>query len=145
MVGNDQRDFAAKFATLVAVEQILQAMVILRNEDRDAGAVGGVCEPPVHLEVASDGSKSIGKLGKVKIEICRVELYPGQKEIGFLVSMLIGEQDVAIVAKDKFSNRGDHTFAVGARDEEDGGVTHKRLLIQSVSPVDLCVPLCSLW
>jgi hypothetical protein len=124
VVGNDQRDFAAKFATLVAVEQILQAMVILRNEDRDAGAVGGVCEPPVYLEVAGDESKSIGKLGKVKIEICRVELYPGQKEIGFLLSMLIGEQDVAVVAKDKFSNRGNDAFAVGAGDEKDGGVVH---------------------
>src|ERR1700688_589952 len=33
MIGNDQRDFAAKFATLVAVKKVLQAMVILRDED----------------------------------------------------------------------------------------------------------------
>ena len=127
MIGNDQRDFAAKFATLVAVKKVLQAMVILRDEDGDAGAFGGVSEPPFHLEVAGDGSKAFGKVGKVKIKICRIELNPRQKEIGFLVSMLIGEQDVAVVAEDEFGNRGDDPFAVGAGDQEDGGVMHKRL------------------
>ena len=59
--------------------------------------------------------------------------------------MLIGEEDVAVVAENEFRNRGDDAFAVGAGDEKDGGVVHKRLLIQSVSPVIPCVPLCSLW
>src|SRR5437899_13106568 len=101
-------------------------MVILRNEDRDAGAFGGVGEPPVHLELAGDWSKSLGKLGKVKIKICRIELHARQKKIGFLISMLIGEQDVAVVAKDEFSDRCDHPFAVGAGDEADGGAGHSR-------------------
>ena len=65
------------------------------------------------------------KLGQVKIKICRIELNSRKKEIGFLVSMLIGEQDVAAVAKDEFGDRRDNPFAVGTGDEEDGGVVHK--------------------
>jgi hypothetical protein len=141
MVGNDQRDFAAQFAALVAVEKVLQAVVKLRDEDGDAGAVGGVGESLGHLEVVGDGSKALGKLGKVKIKICRIELDARKKEIGFLVSMLIGEEDVAVVAKDEFGDRGNDAFAVGAGDEKDGGVVHRKLLIQSVSPVGLCA-LC---
>jgi hypothetical protein len=38
--------------------------------------------------------------------------------------MLIGEQDVAIVAKDEIGDRGDDALAVGARNEKDGGVMH---------------------
>jgi hypothetical protein len=100
-------------------------MVILRNEDGDARAVGSVGEPPVHLEVAGDGSEALGKLSEVKIEIRGIELDPSQKEVGFLVSMLIGEQDVSVVAKDEVGNRSDDSFAVGAGDEKDGGVEHK--------------------
>jgi len=125
MIGNNQWDFAAKFAALVAVEQVLQAIVIRRDEYGDAGAFGGVGETPVHLEVAGDWSKSLGKLRKVKIKICWIELDPGKKKIGCLVSMLIGEEDVAIVAEDEFGNRGDDAFAVGAGDEKNGGVVHR--------------------
>ena len=54
-------------------------------------------ESPVHLEVAGDGSKALGKLGKVKIKICRIELDPQEEEIRFLVPVLIGKKDVAVV------------------------------------------------
>jgi hypothetical protein len=42
-------------------------------------------------------------------KICRIELDPRKKEIGFLVAVLVIEQDVAIV-KDEFGNRGNHAF-----------------------------------
>jgi hypothetical protein len=38
--------------------------------------------------------------------------------------MLVGEQDVAIVAEDELRNARDYTFAVGTRYEEDGGIMH---------------------
>src|SRR6266849_7234386 len=115
-------------------------MVILRDEDGHARTVGREGKTPVHLEVAGEGRKALGKPGQVKIKVRRIELDARKKEIGFLVSMLIGEKDVAAVAKDEFGNRGDDAFAVGAGDEKDGGLVHKRLLIQSVSPVILCAP-----
>ena len=39
VVGNDQRDLTAEFATLVPVEQVLQAVVILGNENRDSRTI----------------------------------------------------------------------------------------------------------
>src|SRR5271169_208282 len=112
-------------------------MVILRNENGYTWAVGRMGEPPVHLKVAGDGSEALGKLSKGKIKIGGIELDSRQKEIGFLVSMLVGEQDVAVVAKDEVGNRGDDSFAVGAVDEKDGGSLHKGHcpLCTSVSPV----------
>ena len=100
-------------------------MVKLRDEDGDARAVGGAGEPPVHLEVAGDGSEALGKLGKIKIKIGRVELDPRKEEIGCLVSVLIVEENVAAVTKDEFGNRSDHALAVGAGDEKDGGHGHR--------------------
>src|SRR5580698_11432772 len=113
VIRNNQRNLAMQFATLVPVKQILQAMVILRNENSDPRAVGGAGESPIHLEVAGDGSKSFGKLGQVKIKIHGIELYSRKKKIGCLVSMLIGEQDVAVVTKNKFGDRSNHSLAVG--------------------------------
>src|SRR5258708_11385728 len=54
--------------------------------------------------------------------------------------MLIGEEDVAVVAEDEVGNRRNHAVAVRARDKKDGRVVHKRLLIQPVSPV---IPRCT--
>ena len=92
-----------------------------------------------HLEVASDGGKALGKLSQVKIKICRIELHPRQEEIGCRVSVLIVEQNVAAVAKDELGNGGHDAFAVGAGDEQDGRVVHRKLnrfpLCTSVPPV----------
>ena len=125
MVGNDQRYIAVEFAALMPVEQVLQAMVILRDEDGDAGAIAGAGEPPLHLKVAGDGSEALRKLGKIKIKFCRIELNPRQKQIGCLVSMLVIEKNVPAVPEDEIGNRSNHAFAVGAGNEKDGGVVHR--------------------
>jgi len=127
MVRNDQRNFTAQFTALVAIEQVLEAMVVLGDEDSDAGPVGGVGKPPVHLEVAGEESKLFGKAAEVEIEVRRVELNPREEKIGRLVAVLVIEQDVAIVAEDEFGNRSHDTFAVGTGDEKDGGVLHKQV------------------
>jgi hypothetical protein len=39
--------------------------------------------------------------------------------------MLVREEDIAVVLENEIGNRGDHTFAVGAGDQKNGGVVHK--------------------
>jgi hypothetical protein len=124
MVGNNQRDFAAQFTTLVPIEEILQAVVVLRNENGNARSVGGMGEPPIHLEFAGNRLEALGELRQVKIKIGRIELDTRQKKIRFLISMLIGEKDISVVAKNEFGNRSDHTFAIRTGDQEDGGIMH---------------------
>src|SRR6266850_7495405 len=51
--------------------------------------------------------------------------------------MLVGEQDVAIMAKDEIGDSRDHALAVGTGDEKYGGGVH-RLQVSSVYPCVLC-------
>src|SRR5208283_4110402 len=131
MVGNNQRNLAVEFAALLTVEQILQAMVTLRDEDSDARTVRRSRQPLVHLEVASDGRKVLGEF-EVKSKLCRIELHPRKKKVGLLVALLVIEQDVAVVAKDEIGNRGNHPFAVATRHRNDGGVVLKNKCSASV-------------
>jgi hypothetical protein len=114
MVGDDEGDLASQFATMVTVEQVLKAVIVLGNEDGDARTIGSVSDSPAHLKVAGDRSKMFGKLGEIESEICRVEFDSRQKKIRFFVSMLVGEEDVTVVPKNKVGNGGDDPFPVGA-------------------------------
>jgi len=58
MVRDDQRDFARQFATLMAIEKVLQAMVVSRDKNSDAGTIGGMRETPVHVEFAGNRGKA---------------------------------------------------------------------------------------
>jgi hypothetical protein len=112
--GDDEGDLASQFATLVTVEQVLKAVIVLGNEDGDARTIGSVSDSPAHLKVAGDRSKMFGKLGEIESEICRIEFDSRQKKIRFFVSMLVGEEDVTVVPKNKVGNGGDDPFPVGA-------------------------------
>src|SRR6202161_2731441 len=122
---NYQRNIAMQFATLLTVEQVLQAMVVLRDENGDARPVCGAGNAPVHLELTREGRKTLGKFRKIKIEISHVELNPRQKQVRRFVSVLVVAQDVAVVFENKIGNRCDYAFAVGTRDEKDGGIMHR--------------------
>jgi hypothetical protein len=125
MVGHDQWNLATQFPALVAVKQVLQTMVIFRDENGDARPVGRVGEPPAHLEVAGYGSKFFLKTSQVKIEVCRVKLNSSKKKIRFLIPMLIVEKYVAVMAEDEIGDRCNNSLAVGAGDEKNGGVLHR--------------------
>ncbi len=116
MVGDDERNLAAQFAAVVTVEQILQAVIVPGNEDGDARTLGSVGDSPVHFEVPGYRSEAAGKLGEIEGEVCRVEFDACQKEIRFFVSVLIGEEDVAVVPKNEIGNGSDDAFPVRAGD-----------------------------
>ena len=70
-----------------------------------------------------------GKVGEmyiseIDVEVFGIELNTHQEESGFFVGVLVGVQDVAAVSVDEVGDGGDFAFAVGAGDEEDGGVLH---------------------
>ncbi len=79
--------------------------------------------------------KRCGEFGQIEIELRRIELDSRQEEIRLFVSVLVGEQDVAVVAKDEVGDSRDHTFAVGTGDEEDGGVMHSRIYLTRLCPL----------
>ena len=125
MVGNNKRDFAAQFAALVAVKQVLEAVIVFRNKNADARAMGRMCEPPVHFEVACNGGETFRELTEIAIEIGRVEFNTGEEKIRLLVAMFIGEEDVAVVPENEFGNGSDDSFSVGTGDEQNCVLVHR--------------------
>src|ERR1700727_954264 len=83
MVGDDEGDLASQFATLVTVEQVLKAVIVLGHEDGNARTIRSVSDSPAPLKIAGDRSKMFGKLGEIESEICRIECAPRQKKIRF--------------------------------------------------------------
>ncbi len=134
VVGNNQRDVAGEFAALVAVEEIDEAVVVLRNQNDHARSMRGLRQPPLHLELFRDRRKVFGEVGEVfvgevflreiNVEIFGIEFDAHQEEAGFFVGVFVGVQNVASVAVDEVGNGGDFAFGVRAGDQQDGGVFH---------------------
>ena len=124
MIGDDEGDVAAELAALMAVKEVLQAMVVLGDEDGEARTLGGEGETPIHLEVAGDGGEVGGEVGERECEVGDVELDAGEEEAGGLVAVLVIGENVAVVFEDEVGDGGDDAFGVGTGDEKDGGVVH---------------------
>src|ERR1700739_4370697 len=93
----------------------------------------------------------LGEVVEVDTEILGIELAPHQKEAGFFVRVLIGVQNVPVMAINKVGDGRDFALAVGTGDEQDGGVFHPsvsflatlakaglRVLISSKDRTDRC-------
>jgi hypothetical protein len=131
MIGDDQRDFAGKLAAVMPVEEIDEAVVVLRDQDDHARAMRRLREPPLHLELFGDWREMFGEFGEVfirevDVEVFGIELDAHQEEPRFFVGVFVGMQDVSAVAVDKVGDGGDFAFGVRAGDEEDGGGFHRR-------------------
>src|SRR4029077_13459314 len=105
VIGNNQRNVAGQFATLVAVEQIDQAVIVLRNENDHALPNRRLCQPPLHIEGFSDRREILAEirqvfLRKVDVEVPGIELDPHQKQTRLFVGVLISVQDVSIMPVD---------------------------------------------
>src|SRR6202041_783918 len=122
VIGDDQRNLALQFAALMPIEQVLEAVIVFRDKDRNAVTVGRTGETPVHLVVAGHGREALGKLRKVEREAVEIELNAREEQIRFLVSVLVVREDIGIVAENEVGNGSDHALAVGAGDKKDGGI-----------------------
>ena len=61
MVGDDDCDFAGQLAGAGAMEQVGDAMQVLRAEERDARALAGEVQLPAHLELLGKRRKGVRK------------------------------------------------------------------------------------
>src|ERR1700689_4011486 len=67
MIRNDERDVAGEFAALVTVEEIDEAVIVLRDQDDHSRTIGRLSEVPLHLKLFGDGGKMFGEVGGVFI------------------------------------------------------------------------------
>ena len=103
--------------------------------------MAGVRQLPVHLELFGDGREVVGEVVQRNIEVSWIELDAHEEEVGFGVAVLVGVQDVAVVAEDEIGDGRDQAFAVGTGQQQDGGVLHVEIRNSVVSSVQLCA-LC---
>ena len=64
------------------------------------------------------------KIGKINIELRRIELHSHQEEIRLGISVLIRMNNVSIVMENEIGDGRDQATAIRTGDEQDGGVLH---------------------
>ena len=85
-------------------------------------------QPPLHLKGFCNGREVLAEVGKIflrqiDVEVFGIELDPHQKQAGLFVGVLVGVQDVPVVPVDEVGDGRDFALAVGAGDEQDGGMS----------------------
>ena len=96
-------------------------MQILRDEEGDVLRGVGELDAPVHLEVAGDGPEGGAECGFAETGGVGGELDAHEEEAKFDILMLVGVEDVDVVARnEKINDGGDDSLAVGTVDEQDG-------------------------
>src|SRR6185437_15540561 len=121
MIRNDERNFAGEFATAVSIEKIGEAMIVFGNQDGHSGSTRGLGQPPCHVEAFRDRVEVAGKISQVDVEIRGIEFHPHQKQIRTFIGVLVGMQDVPVVAIDEVGDSRHNTFLIGTAEQKDGG------------------------
>ena len=91
---------------------------------KHAWAMQRLGQPPFHRVRLSDGGEVFAEVGEGNVEVLGIELHAHEEEAGFLISVLVGMEDVAAVPVDEVGDGGDFALAVGAGNQEYGGVLH---------------------
>jgi len=122
VVADYEGEVAAELAGAMAVEQIDQAVRVLRDEEGDILHVVGELDAPVHAELSGDGGKGGAEGGLVEAGRVGGELDAHEEEGELDILMLVGVEDVDVVGLDQeVDDSDDDALAVRAVDEQDGG------------------------
>ena len=121
VVGDHQRNVAVQLARLVPVEQVGEAVVVLRNQNAHARTPLAFGQPPAHLKARGNRGELIGQLVQAHVHPGGIELHPHQEQAGLGVAMLVGVQNVSIVAEDEIGDHRHQTLAVRATDQQHCG------------------------
>ena len=125
VIADDEREIAGKFSGLMAVEQVGQAVKVMRDEDGNVLRRSGEGEAPIHLELLGQRREGRVEVGFIAVDVVGGELDTHEEEAKFDVLVLIGIEDVGVaLLNEKVGDSGDETFTVWAVDEENGGLGH---------------------
>ena len=143
VVGDDEGNASGELVLAVAVEEVREAMQVLRDEDSNAGLAARCVQAPMHEEAAGDGGESglkgreveaglsgiagvagVGVAGGAVAGVFELPLDAHEEETLCSVLVLIRVEDICAVRKEQARDGGDKAFAVRAGDEEDGGGDH---------------------
>ena len=120
MVGDHHRHRHVELTASVAPQQIQQAVILFRGQDRDAFGLGRLGQPEVHVEPAGN------LLGEIAFERVARRRQPRQMKYrplhegaaGLLGGVLIQRNDVGARRRQETAHRRDQTRAVGAPQQQ---------------------------
>jgi len=119
---------ACEFAVALAIEQVDEAVIVLRNKNRDARPVIAPADHPIHAELVGNRTKGAVKVLQVESEAVEVPFDAGQVVTLLAGLVLLEMEDVAIIAVDKFGDGRVEALTVGTLHQQDRTVFHGSLL-----------------
>ena len=119
VVGDHAGDLDVELLRLPAGEQVVEAVLLLRDEDHDALLDRRVGDLPVHLEFFGDGGEALAELGEHEGQRVGADLDAHEVAVGLAgVVVAFGVEgrfeDPALVFGDEAGNLGDDPGAVRA-------------------------------
>ena len=105
VVADHHPDVGRHLAGVPAGEQFVQAVALLRHQQHDRLAVGGVVDlPGIGVQISGDDGEPSTQLGRVEVHRVGPDLLPGEEPAGFVVGVVRGLGDPAA---DVGQERGD--------------------------------------
>ena len=98
VIADYQGNITGEFLIFMPVQEISQAVIVLRNEQRNAEWHFRINSAPGHLEAGGNWGKARLEFSHAQIEFGQVPFDTHQKKIGFTILMLIGVDNIGIVA-----------------------------------------------
>jgi hypothetical protein len=123
--GDDADDLPVEVAAAPAPEQVEQAVVVARREQREPLAPGRVGEAPLHRERPPDplGERALQLLA-ARLEPLEQELRPHEEAPALRVGrVLVGAEDVGPALRQEAGGGGDDPVPVEARGQEPADST----------------------
>ena len=118
-IADDEGNLHGEFAALVAREEIVEAVIILRHEKRGPRHDVGEVQRPTHREALHDRSEGGGDTFAGDRETFQLPFHPHEEGTFLEIDMLIDVNDVTLIFVEKGREGGDDASPVGTGDQED--------------------------
>ncbi len=118
VVGDHAGDVHLQLAAAPAVQQVVQAMVLLAHQHHQALLDGGIGQLPGHLELVRQSRETAAELRRIERQRIGAYLLAHEEALRLLLGVVARLDDEAAVLRDEAGDRGDDAGTVGAGDGE---------------------------
>ncbi len=137
VVADDHRHLDGELAGAPPVEEVVEAVRLLRGEDRDAGPLVGEAQAPAHAEALGDGGERRADLLAGQVDAVELELDALEEGAVGVVRVLLEVDDVAAVLGHERGDGRDDAGPVRARHQQDPVARHDLLVRPSFTTAGL--------
>ena len=121
VVADDERYSGAELLHAPAGKDIVEAVRQPGDEDGDAPLVVGEAQAPAHLEALRQRLEGVRNFAAGHAKAVQLPFDALDEDTFLLVGVLVGVNDVAVVAVEEIRDRGDKPLLVAAGEQQGGG------------------------